>query len=152
MKRVHIVIDVNAPVEEVFAAHVAVDQIPQWWPGAELVTDQTAPADQPGAQYQIQFKSLPTAYEEVLRVEPNRLHERKFRQAVGGGIVTDGTARLQFEPIADGTRVTVDVEYKMMPNIIASIVEALTVKVAESNLNGEFNGFKAFVEKQAVVQ
>lgn len=148
MRKFTIPVQINAPVSQVFAMHTSVERIPEWFPGAQSVSDVTAPMDQPGARYTIHFSKQPSAYEEVLDVTPNRYHRRRFTMQ-NPLMHIWGVATAEFETVAGGTAFELTLEYGFDPAWLSPLLETLMDTSIKGAVQREVNSFKAFVEKEA---
>jgi uncharacterized membrane protein len=141
-------VQINAPLERVYALYTDFENIPKWFPDAKSVDSISASMTTPGADYTIRFKSRPKALEHVLEVIPNKLHRRKFTQAQNG-VGAWGIAAIHFRAIEGGTEVEEQVEFGFLPRFLAAIMSALLDHQARVAIRSELEAFKVFAEKES---
>ncbi len=98
------VIDVGAPVSEVFATMADFRTLPEWDPGSIDSTQVEGDGPGVGASYKVTVefngKQLPMLYQTVVLEENSRI------VLEGTGALVDATDDIGFEATATGTRVT----------------------------------------------
>jgi uncharacterized membrane protein len=140
-------VQINAPLDQVYALYTDLENIPKWFPNAVKVEDVSASMTTPGAKFTIRFQGRPSAFEEVLEVIPNKLHRRKFSQAQNG-VGAWGMAAIHFRVVGDKTEVEEQVEFGFLPGFLAPLLSALLDRQARSAIRSELEAFKVFAEKQ----
>jgi uncharacterized membrane protein len=140
-------VQIDAPLEQVFALYTDLENISRWFPDAKSVENISASMTTPGAKFTIVFQGRPNAVEEVLEVIPNKLHRRKFTQAQNG-VGAWGVAAIHFRVVGDKTEVEEHIEFGFLPRFLAPIMSALLDAQARSAIRSELEAFKLFAEKQ----
>lgn len=139
-------VQINAPLDQVYALYTDLKNIPSWFPDAKSVENVSASMTTPGAGFTIRFQGRPNAVEEVLEVIPNKLHRRKFTQAQNG-FGAWGVATIHFRAVNGGTEVEEQVEFGFLPRFLAPIMSALLDHQARAAIRSELEVFKVFAEK-----
>lgn len=148
MAHVRNTIEVDAPLEEVWRIGADPELIPAWNTTVTAVKDATGPLDQAGSRYTTVSKIAGRPIEvtwTVDRVEPFRSAE------VSGTTPLGGHARQQvlFEPTAQGTRVTLDLDYELAPGLLAQIIDKVFAERAiERDVRHSGENLKALVEER----
>ena len=141
-------VQINAPLDQVYALYTTFENIPKWFPDAKSVENISVSMNTPGARFTIRFQGRPNAVEQVLEVIPNKLHRRKFTQAQNG-IGAWGVAAIHFRVVNDKTEVEEKVEFGFLPGFLAPIMSALLDRQARAAIRSELEAFKVFAEKQS---
>ena len=141
-------LQINAPLERVFALYTDVQNIPRWFPDVKNVEDVTGSMNQPGARFTIRFQGRPNAYEHVLEVIPNKLHRREFEQ-VQNGVGAWGKAAIHFRQVEGGTEVEEQVEFGFLPRFFAPLMSLLLGSQARNAIRSELASFKVFAEQES---
>jgi uncharacterized membrane protein len=133
---------VRAPVDEVFSYMDQPATMPDIWPGLMEATDvQRLPNG--GKQWRWTYKMAGLPYkgvsEDVEWVENQRVVSK-----TQGGI--ESTFVWTYEPEADGTRVTVEVEYTIPIPVLGKIAEAVLVKLNENDMDALLENLKEKME------
>ncbi len=139
-------VQINAPLDQVYALYTNLENIPKWFPNATQVENVSASMTTPGATFTIRFQGRPSAFEEVLEVLPNKLHRRKFTQAQNG-VGAWGLAAIHFRVVNDKTEVEEQVEFGFLPRFLAPMMSALLDRQARAAIRSELEAFKVFAEK-----
>jgi uncharacterized protein YndB with AHSA1/START domain len=137
---------VDAAPEQVWAAHVDGERIPEWFPGAKAVEAISGPLDRVGTTYRLRFNPLVRSRVTVTEVEPPVMHTRGWDARPFG---THGTATVLMRPEQGGTRFDLDVDYELPMGPIGRALERLsTVRHrAARNIRRELQAFGAFAER-----
>jgi uncharacterized membrane protein len=141
-------VQINAPLEHVYALYTNLENLPRWFPHVRAVKNATASMTTPGARFTIRFDGKLDAFEEVLEVIPNVLHSRKFVQA-RGGMGAWGHAIIRFRAVPGGTEVEEEVEFGFLPGFLAPLMSVLLDRQARASIRSELNSFKTFAERKA---
>jgi uncharacterized membrane protein len=139
-------VQVNAPLEKVYALYTTLENIPKWFPDATGIENVSASMTTLGAKFTIRFNGRPNANEEVLEVILNKLHRRKFMQAQNG-VGAWGVAAIYFRVVDDKTEVEEQVEFGFLPGFLAPILSALLDRQARAAIRSELEAFKIFAEQ-----
>lgn len=146
MGYVKVTTQIDAPLKAVYRLHTTVERIAEWFPGAAGITDVTASMEQPGARYTIRYRDGGAAYEEVLQVETERYHQRRFNMQ-RQGLNVWGVASAHFEPIdSQSTLFTLELDYTFHPVFLNGLLTGLLSGQVKQALEREVASFSAFVE------
>jgi uncharacterized protein YndB with AHSA1/START domain len=137
---------VEAPAEQVWAAHVDGPGIAEWFPGARSVEAITGPLDQPGTTYSLRFNRLVRSRVEVTEVESPVMHTRRWDARPLG---TYGRATLLLRPEEGGTHIDLDVDYGLPLGPLGRMLEAFSFvrRRAARDMRRELQAFRAFAER-----
>ena len=149
MPHVRVTEFVEAPAEEVWAAHVDGPSIPRWFPGVRSVDQITGPLDKAGTTYALRFNPLVRSRVEVTEVEAPLMHTRRWDARPFG---THGTATLLLRPEEGGTHIDLDVTYGLPLGLLGRLLEGLSFvrRRAARDMRRELQAFRAFAERRPV--
>lgn len=136
----------NAPVERVWDAYTAENHVTAWLPGAGSGICASRPLSREGAHYALRFSRWHRSSIQVVGVEPNKLHQRRFRDIAGH---VRGTVTAQFEAEGDVTRLTVDLNYSFAPLWLDGVLDRLFGDDIQQQAERELASFQQYVERQA---
>jgi uncharacterized protein YndB with AHSA1/START domain len=139
---------VDAPHEQVWAAHVDGPAIPEWFPGVRAVDAISGPLDRPGTSYVLRFNRLVRSRVEVLEAEPPVMHTRRWDARPFGSY---GTATLLLRPEEGGTHVDLDVTYGLPLGPLGRLLEGITTvrRRAARDMRRELQAFGMFAQRRA---
>jgi uncharacterized protein YndB with AHSA1/START domain len=135
---------VEAPFDQVWAAHVDGDRIPDWFPGVRAVEEISGSLDTPGTTYVLRFNRLLRSRVEVIEVQAPVMHTRRWDARPLG---TYGTATLLLRRReGGGTHVDLDVTYGLPLGPLGRWLERLTIvrRRAARDIRRELQAFGAF--------
>ena len=138
---------VEAPVERVFALHADGPRIAEWFPGVRSVEGLSGPLDLPGTTYALRFNRLFRSRVTVTGAHPPHLHERTWRARPLG---TRGRAVVELRPERNGTRMVLDVDYRLPMGPLGWIagLVPLVRRRAREDIGRELESFKQWAEHQ----
>jgi uncharacterized protein YndB with AHSA1/START domain len=139
---------IHRPVEEVFAFMNDVRNAPKWQASNGLQRIQQMPEGAVGVGTRIietwKFMGMESeATSEITEYEPNR---RLTRVAIGAGPIRQGVTT--FEPVADGTRVNVELTVQA-GGMFAAVAEPLLVANLRKSFESGFAQLKVLLEQAA---
>jgi uncharacterized protein YndB with AHSA1/START domain len=137
---------VEAPIEQVWAAHVDGPRISEWFPGVRSVEQIDGSLDKPGTTYALRFNPLVRSRVEVIEAEAPLMHTRRWDTRPFG---THGTATLLLRPEEGGTHVDLDVSYGLPLGPIGRLLERRTFvrRRAARDMRRELQAFRVFAER-----
>ena len=143
MPHVRVTDFVEAPADQVWAAHMDGARIPEWFPGVQSVDGINGPLDSPGTRYTLRFNSLRRSRVEVTEVEAPWMHTRRWDSRPFG---THGTATLLLRAEEGGTHVDLDVSYGLPLGPLGRLLEGFTFvrRHAARNIRRELQAFSEF--------
>ena len=134
-------ININAPVEKVFE-DLTPEHLPEVWPSlVEVNNIQELPNG--GFSWDWVYKMAGmrfTGSSEHTEVVPN---ERTVSQTTGG---IDSTHTWEYQPVDDGTKLTITTEYKVPIPLLGKLAESIIVKMNENESNVLLANVKAMME------
>lgn len=137
------VVDIERPIEEVFAYLADFENIPAW---NYAIVETQKTSDGPvglGATYQ-QVRSLPSRSEETFEVADYRPHESLAISGTLGPFT--GELRYRLQPTQSGTRLTNEVD--LQPRGIAGIVGQLGSSRVRAAVATNLNELKRILESR----
>jgi len=125
MAEIHESISVNARAERVFDIVDDEQKYPSYVPNVTGVADVVRSQGRVGDSVRIIYKVLGVTFDEKFTV---KVHQRPSRigSTFKGGMT--GTFDWRFEPQAEQTRVTVDVNYKLAGGAVGKAVDAMLLE------------------------
>ena len=147
MPHVRVTEFVNASRDEVWAAHVDGERIPEWFPGVTSVQAVSGPLDRPGTTYSLRFNALVRSRVEVTEAERPVMHTRRWDARPFG---TYGIATLLLRAEEGGTRVDLDVAYGLPAGPLGRFLEGFSSvrRRAARDVRRELQAFRAFAERR----
>jgi uncharacterized protein YndB with AHSA1/START domain len=138
---------IEASPEQVWAAHVDGERIPEWLPGAKSVKDISGSLARPGTTYLLRFNALVRSRVEVTEVEPPWMHTRRWDARPFG---THGTATMLLRAEEGGTHMDLDVSYALPAGPLGRLLEGFSFvrRRAARAMRRELQAFAAFVERR----
>ena len=134
-------VQIEAPIEHVWAFYLDTSHWTDWMPRAEY-SDFSGPLDQVGTTYvggmRIMGYAMKATYK-VVEIVPQRLyHERSDMGPMD--------TRIRFEPEGAATRVIVESDYEMPGHIPGFIKDLMSKNWVERNTHQMLGDFKALAE------
>ena len=134
-------ININAPVEKVFE-YFTPEILPEVWPSlVEVNNIQELPNG--GFSWDWVYKMAGmrfTGSSEHTEVVPN---ERTVTLSTGG---IDSTITWEYQPVDDGTKLTITTEYKVPIPLLGKLAESIIVKMNENEAEVVLANVKAMME------
>jgi len=135
----------NAPVERVWEAYTAEKHVGVWLPGAGSGLCASRPLTREGARYALRFSRWHRSSIQVVGVDANALHQRRFCDVAGH---LRGTVTAQFDRVGDATQLTVDLHYSFAPIWLDSVLDRLFGAGIRQQAERELESFQHYVERQ----
>jgi uncharacterized membrane protein len=137
-------IQINAPVEKVFAYMNQPTNLPDIWPNMVEVKDvQILPNG--GASFKYAYKAAGFRLESFSEDTEYILNERTVSKSSGG---IDGTSTFIYDTTAQGTNVTYVNEYKIPIPLVGKIAESAISKLATEDTVTLLNNLKTKMEAE----
>jgi uncharacterized membrane protein len=139
---------VEAPAEQVWAAHLDGPRIPEWFPGVRSVEAIAGRLDHPGTTYTLRFNRFLRSRVEVTEVEAPWMHTRRWDARPFG---THGSATLLLRSEEGGTHVDLDVSYGLPLGPLGRLLEGFMFvrRRAARDIRRELQAFRGFAERYA---
>jgi uncharacterized membrane protein len=151
MSHVRNSVHVSAPPQVAWEVGRDAERIPQWNTTAVAVKDVTGPLDEVGTRFTIQSRVVGRPLDvtwQIQEVQAPRYFVATATTPMGGS----ATQRVDYEPEAGGTRVTIDMEYELAPGLLGRLLsKAFAERIMERDVVHSGENFKALVEEQAKV-
>jgi uncharacterized protein YndB with AHSA1/START domain len=128
----------------VFALWTNLARMGEWVGGVTGVTDVSGPVERVGTTYVVHFGPMKSPTE-ILEVDPPRRFSTKF-----GNRVLRGRSTATFEPDAEGTKVTQELETIGLISTISSWV--FSRGSYEGSFRGELEKFRQIAEREATTR
>ena len=135
-------IKINAPVEKVFEYSENPEFLPEYWPSmVEVKNIKELPNG--GYSFNFVYKMAGMRFNgssEDIEVVPN---ERTVTLSTGG---IESTMTSEYQPVDDGTKLTVTNEYKVPIPLLGKLAESIIVKMNENEAEVFLANLKAMME------
>jgi len=118
---------INAPVEEVFAYASDPTNQPEYWPSM-IETRDVEELPQGGKKYRWVYKMAGIRLEGSTETTEFVKNERIVTKSKGG---VESTFIYEYKPEGEGTRVSVELEYKVPVPVLGKLAEAFVLKINE---------------------
>jgi uncharacterized protein YndB with AHSA1/START domain len=136
-------IKINAPVEKVFEYASKPEILPEIWPSlVEVKNVKDLPNGGHSNDWVYKMAGMRfNGFSEDVEVVPN---ERTVSRTTGG---IDSTITWEYQPVDDGTKLTVTNEYNVPIPVLGKIAESIIVKMNENEAEVILANLKAMMEK-----
>ena len=134
-------ININAPVEEVFAYLSDPMNIPEWMVGMTEVMDVTGSGV--GEQYHWKYKMAGVPLRGESTISEHVPNERRVAESKGG---ITSTFTFTFAPHEGGTKLDVDVDYTIPIPVLGKLAEKLVLKWNEREMEVSNQNIKERME------
>jgi len=133
---------INAPVEKVFKYHSDPTNQPEYWPSMlEVKNIKELPGG--GKKYRWVYKMAGIRLEGSTETTEFVENERIVTQTKGG---VESTFIYQYKPEGEGTRLSLEMEYKVPVPVLGKLAEAFIVKVNEREADTVLSNLKDRLE------
>jgi len=133
---------INAPVEKVFEYGSDPANQPEYWPSMIEVKDvKRLPGG--GANFDWVYKMAGVRLKGSTTTTEYVKNERIVTKSTGG---IESTFTYQYKPEGEGTRLSVDMEYKVPVPVLGKLAEALIVKLNEREADSTLANLKDRLE------
>jgi uncharacterized membrane protein len=141
MSRYRIIVEIDAPREQVFDLWIDLTRMREWVRGVTSVTDVIGPPDAVGSRYTVHFGPMKSRTE-VLAAERPHVFRTRF-----GTWLLRGESLATFEDLGGSTRLTQD--YRVV-GIVSRIAARLFASGRyKGSFRGELETFKTIAEREA---
>lgn len=139
-------IHIDAPPERVFELAIQIERLPEWQANLVEVRDVAGPGDRIGTSWtavlKIAGRKLESRWEITRAERPTRLESSGT--APGGGRATMVN---RFEPAADGTDSSIEIDYELPGGFVGDVADKLFVeRSVERDTRHSAENFKAICE------
>jgi uncharacterized membrane protein len=135
-------ITINAPVDKVFEFVTEPTNLPKFWPSLIEVRDVKRSGDWVESYHWV-YKMAGVKFEGDTELSES-LPKRRVVAVNSGGIPSEFV--WNYAPEGEGTRVTVDVEYKVPGALLGKLAEPLVIKMNEREAETLLANLKAMME------
>ena len=135
-------ITINAPVEKVFEFVTEPTNLPKFWPSLIDVSDVKRSRDQVESYHWV-YKMGGVKFEGETELSEVLANQRVVAKN-SGGIPSEFV--WTYAPEGDGTKVTVDVEYKVPGAVLGRLAEPLVIKMNEREAETLLANLKGMME------
>jgi uncharacterized membrane protein len=146
MSQVRMTAHFDAPIDRVFELGTDFKRFPEWNVSYNEVTEVTGPTDQVGTRIFAVMQILGGFIKgsaEIIEVDRPRMLKMIGSGDKGGALETV----YRFTPTADGTDLTIDIDYELPAGVVGQIADKLFVeKSIERAVRHSLENFQAFVE------
>lgn len=146
MSHLRTTLHLDAPIDRVWDAYTSAHHITAWLPGACSGICASRPLSREGAHYALRFSRWHRSRIQVVGVESQKLHQRRFRDIAGH---LRGTVTAQFEAVDDATEVTIDLNYTFAPLLLDGLLDWLFGAGIRQQAERELASFQQYIERQA---
>lgn len=146
MAKFEITVDINRPIEEVFAFISNPENLPRWRASALEIKRNSSEPLSVGSVVRGRFTFLGRPFDGDLEIIAHEPHAKYGTKMVGGPFPLE--ARYTLEPTANGTQLTMVVEGT--PGGFFKLAEPLVVSLAKRSYEADLNNLKEMLEAQAV--
>lgn len=148
MPQIHEELQIDAPVERIWALGGDPSRIPEWQTNVVEVRDVTGPLNEVGTRYTAVNRLAGRHIEgewEVTRAEPMRELELRGTAPGGGRAVQ----QVRYTPRDGGTAVSVDLDYELPGGFLGQFANRLFVERAlQRDIRHSLENFKALCEEE----
>ena len=147
MPDVRVAAMVNVPPEQAWAAQLDGPGIAEWFPGVRSMDGPDGALDRPGTTYTLRFNPFLRSRVRITEVEQPIMHTREWDARPFG---THGRATVFMHPEEEGTRVDLDVHYRLPFGPLGRLLESSSWvrKRAARDIRRELQGFAEFAERR----
>ena len=125
MAEIHKSASVAAPVDKVFEIVDDPANFPKYVPNVHDVVDVRRSAERIGDSFRVIYKVLGVTFDEKFTVTDYELH-RQVKSTFSGGMT--GTFAWNFEPQGVGSKINVDIEYRLAGGPLGKAVDGLMLQ------------------------
>ena len=133
---------INAPVDKVFEFVTEPTNLPKFWPSLIEVSDVKRSGDRVEGYHWV-YKMGGVKFEGDTQLTESLPNERVVAVNTGG---IPSEFVWNYAPEGDGTKVTVDVEYKVPGALLGKLAEPLVIKMNEREAETLLANLKAMIE------
>ena len=132
-------ITINAPVEKVFKYVEEPTNLPKFWPSMVEVSDVKRSGDQ--------VRTFNWVYKMAgLKVDGNTEITERIPNQKTVSVSTGGTIVSNYAPEGQGTKVTVDADYKIPGALLGKLAEPLVIRINERESETLLENLKTIME------